>query len=339
MKWDSNTVENGMLVTSTSGERIGKIIRADDEETFVVEKGTFFPKDYQLRYDHITGVNDDGTLIYSLAESLEREPLTAREPEREPLASRAADSGRRGAAAVTAAGASALGAVKAAATPGARSRQSAPQVQSAPQGERTTEPASLRGAEAWSRGDTEPRARGDAEARSREQEVRIPLLKEELDVETFAYESGRVKIHKIVNVEDRHFTVPVRREELVVEHLPPKDRSTPASMDATAANEAFQDRTMDIPLYEEDIRVGKHPVLREEVVVRTVAHFVDVEGSASLRSEEADVQDTRRAPADTHIGQPGGYSASGEDTDIDRGRGAQGREGYAPEGYGAPARR
>ena len=54
MRWDRNSVREGMFVTSTKGERIGKVIRRDDD-TFVVEKGTLFPKDYELRYDHITG--------------------------------------------------------------------------------------------------------------------------------------------------------------------------------------------------------------------------------------------------------------------------------------------
>ena len=68
MKWDRNSVQEGMLVTSTAGDRIGKVIRCD-AETFVVEKGALFPKDYQLRYDHITGSSEDGSLyIYSLAD-------------------------------------------------------------------------------------------------------------------------------------------------------------------------------------------------------------------------------------------------------------------------------
>ena len=53
------------------------------------------------------------------------------------------------------------------------------------------------------------------------------------------------------------------------------------------------------------------------VVIRTVAHAVDVEGSASLRSEEADIEDTRRRPS-------AGLSASGGDS--------------AGTGYGAPGR-
>ena len=38
----------------------------------------------------------------------------------------------------------------------------------------------------------------------------------------------------------------------------------------------------------------KRPVLREEIVVRTVAHSIEKEATATLRHEEADVEDTRK---------------------------------------------
>jgi len=68
MRWDSTSVRNGMFVMGTQGERIGKVIRCDDE-TFVVEKGVFFPKDYELRYDHITDISG-GTIRYALTDFL-----------------------------------------------------------------------------------------------------------------------------------------------------------------------------------------------------------------------------------------------------------------------------
>jgi hypothetical protein len=57
-----------MFVMGTQGERIGKVIRCDDD-TFVVEKGVFFPKDYELRYDHIADVSG-GTIRYALTDFL-----------------------------------------------------------------------------------------------------------------------------------------------------------------------------------------------------------------------------------------------------------------------------
>ena len=78
MRWDRNSVREGMFVTSTKGERIGKVIRRDDG-TFVVEKGTLFPKDYELRYDHITGI-EGGDVTYSLADLFPREGRAERRP-------------------------------------------------------------------------------------------------------------------------------------------------------------------------------------------------------------------------------------------------------------------
>lgn len=65
MRWTRDEIRAGMSVTSTRGERLGNVIRTGPE-TFVVEKGVFFPKDYELRYDHITALSGD-QISYSLA--------------------------------------------------------------------------------------------------------------------------------------------------------------------------------------------------------------------------------------------------------------------------------
>src|SRR5215470_19599459 len=98
MRWDQNSVRTGMFVMGTKGERIGKVIRCDPE-TFVVEKGVFFPKDYELRYDYIVDAKD-GNIVYSLSDLLERE--RAREI---PTEKRAASGGMAASAATAAAAA------------------------------------------------------------------------------------------------------------------------------------------------------------------------------------------------------------------------------------------
>src|SRR3954469_13967199 len=67
MRWTRNEVRAGMTVTSTKGERLGNVVRVGSD-TFVVEKGVFFPKDYELRYDHIISL-DDERIGYSLSET------------------------------------------------------------------------------------------------------------------------------------------------------------------------------------------------------------------------------------------------------------------------------
>jgi uncharacterized protein (TIGR02271 family) len=213
-----------MFVMGTQGERIGKVIRCD-VDTFVVEKGVFFPKDYELRYDHITDVSG-GTIRYALTDF-----LRGRAPEE-----------AKGAAVSTAA-------APAMATAAAAARRS----------EKTTN--------------------GD--------EIRIPLMREEIGIEKVARESGHVRIHKTVRTEEKRFSVPVTREEVVIEHVA-------VGRDAGPSSEAgFKEDTVDVPLYEEEVRVSKRPILEEEVVVRTVARSVEREGSAMLRHEEAEVEDTR----------------------------------------------
>ncbi len=67
MRWTRNEVRAGMAVTSTKGERLGNVVRVGSD-TFVVEKGVFFPKDYELRYDHITSLEGE-QIGYSLSDT------------------------------------------------------------------------------------------------------------------------------------------------------------------------------------------------------------------------------------------------------------------------------
>ena len=162
MRFDNDSVRNGMFVMGTQGERIGKVIRCNDE-TFVVEKGVFFPKDYELRYDHITDVTG-GTIRYALTDFLRgRTPEEAKAgfgDGRRPCAGRRGDCSR----------------------------------------------------------DDCDTASGTSADRDRD-EIRIPLLREEIGIEKVARESGHVRIHKTVVTEEKHFSVPVTREEVVIEHV------------------------------------------------------------------------------------------------------------------------
>ena len=245
MRFDKDSVRNGMFVMGTQGERIGKVILCNDE-TFVVEKGVFFPKDYELRYDHITDVTG-GTIRYALTDF-----LRGRTPEEAKPAP------------ATAAGPALAGAATAAAMAATR--------------------------------------RPDRVADQERDEIRIPLLREEIGIEKVARESGHVRIHKTVVTEEKRFSVPVTREEIIIEHVA-VGRDVPLTGD-----DAFQEDTVDVPLYEEEVRVSKHPVLEEEVVVRTVAHSVEREGSAMLRHEEAEIEDTRKSPGLSATGTGFDYS-------------------------------
>jgi hypothetical protein len=67
-----------LLVVSTRGESIGKVIHHDGDETFLVERGTVFPRDFTFRYESSTAVSEDGALVYTLTEYAEEPADTAR---------------------------------------------------------------------------------------------------------------------------------------------------------------------------------------------------------------------------------------------------------------------
>jgi len=70
-----------LLVVSARGESIGKIIHHDGDETFLVERDTVFPRDFNFHFDSLTGVCEDGALVFTLTESFEEVPA---EPEAPP---------------------------------------------------------------------------------------------------------------------------------------------------------------------------------------------------------------------------------------------------------------
>ena len=200
MRWDRNSVREGMFVTSTKGERIGKVIRRDDE-TFVVEKGTLFPKDYELRYDQIAGV-DGGAITYSLGEATPREERVAR-PEAETRAARPEVMEARSQTASLASD-----------VPSATASPPASGLRSVA-GRAPAAPAPVNRAPAAAAPAVKPPAANAPAIResSDDNEMRIPLMQEELEIEKVPRESGHVRIHKGVKTEERHFTVPVQRRE------------------------------------------------------------------------------------------------------------------------------
>jgi hypothetical protein len=68
----------GMKVRSSDGASLGKIIRID-AGSFIVEKGFFFPKDYEISTTLVSGVRDDEAWLSVSQEELEREGGFARE--------------------------------------------------------------------------------------------------------------------------------------------------------------------------------------------------------------------------------------------------------------------
>ena len=78
-------------------------------------------------------------------------------------------------------------------------------------------------------------------------EKTLQLREEQLEIKKKRVQIGEVKVHKEVVEEQKTFTVPIKREVLVIE----------------AGNE----EELRIPLKEEEIEINKHPVQVNEVLV------------------------------------------------------------------------
>ena len=71
-------IREGMVVKSSDGEKLGKVVRCDPDG-FLIEKGLFFPKDHFARYDQIARVDADEVLLAVTARSFEAAPATSGE--------------------------------------------------------------------------------------------------------------------------------------------------------------------------------------------------------------------------------------------------------------------
>jgi uncharacterized protein (TIGR02271 family) len=62
-------IREGMVVRSGDGEKLGKVVHCGPD-LFIIEKGLFFPKDYECRYDDVTEVRGDEIFLRLLRDQL-----------------------------------------------------------------------------------------------------------------------------------------------------------------------------------------------------------------------------------------------------------------------------
>jgi uncharacterized protein (TIGR02271 family) len=119
----------------------------------------------------------------------------------------------------------------------------------------------------------------------------MPVLEEELNAQKMVRQAGEVRLRKIVHTELKHFTVPVMKEEVVVERVPPSEAAT----DKVASESAFKEKTIVVPVAEEEVTVTKQPVVKEEVRVHKKRTTENREISDEVRKEEVQIdQDVPR---------------------------------------------
>jgi len=125
-----------------------------------------------------------------------------------------------------------------------------------------------------------------AEGGFRSEDGRVIQLREEhLRADKETVKTGDVKVRREVHTEHQTLTVPVEREEVVIERRP-------AGGKATGEMKAEEIR---IPVKEEKVNVSKETVVKEEVTVgkRKVRGTQTVEGD--VRKEEVKVESTGQA--------------------------------------------
>lgn len=115
-------------------------------------------------------------------------------------------------------------------------------------------------------------------------EERIVLSEEQLEVQTREREAGAVEVEKHVETEHVRESVPVMREEVTVERRPVTD--------AHATDAHFDSDEIRIPLTEEELVVEKRAVAKEELVIRKDQVQDERVVEADLRKERADVHQT-----------------------------------------------
>jgi uncharacterized protein (TIGR02271 family) len=118
-----------------------------------------------------------------------------------------------------------------------------------------------------------------------EDELRVQRTEEELAAGTRQREAGQLKVRKRVRTEREHIEVPTRHEEVSVERVP---------VEGEASEAEIGEEEVVVPLTEEEVVVGKRPVVKEEVRIRKEV----VEGTEvveeDVRREEIEIEEETR---------------------------------------------
>lgn len=131
-----------------------------------------------------------------------------------------------------------------------------------------------------------------------DEDVRIPVMEEELSVNKREVRRGLVRVQKRVVQEEASVNVPIREEEVRVERHA-VDREYTGDIPA----DAFQETTIDIPLRGEEVDVSKRAVVREEVAIDKDVVERNQRVADTVRREEVVVDgDTTRRAGTTDMG-------------------------------------
>lgn len=121
----------------------------------------------------------------------------------------------------------------------------------------------------------------DNDHKKNEDEGKLTLRKEELDINKNKVKKGEVELSKEIIEEQKTVDVPVTREEVIIERKAIDNKTS----DEPVSNE----KTISIPVSEEQVNVNKHTVVTGEIS----AHKREVEEkrkiNEKLKREEAHI--------------------------------------------------
>jgi uncharacterized protein (TIGR02271 family) len=132
-----------------------------------------------------------------------------------------------------------------------------------------------------------------------EDELRIPVVAEELSATVREQEAGAVRIEKRVVEEDRVLEVPVTDEEVRVER---RIVDRPVGANET---QAFEEIVIDVPVTSEQVELQKQARVAEEIVVSKEATQRTERVSDTVRREEVYVDEDATLIDDTQGGSSG----------------------------------
>jgi uncharacterized protein (TIGR02271 family) len=135
-----------------------------------------------------------------------------------------------------------------------------------------------------------------------DEEIRIPVMEEELTATVREQEAGAVRIEKDVVSEQRTLDVPVTEERVRVERRVVDRPVTAADADA------FEETVIEVPLRTETVDLQKQARVAEEVVISKEAEQRTEQVSGTVRREEVFVDED--ADVDASIARDRGTGAN-----------------------------
>ena len=116
----------------------------------------------------------------------------------------------------------------------------------------------------------------------------LTLAEEQLRVEKHPVEAGRARLRKVVRTERVSQPVELRREEVTIERVPASGQEVP--------QDAFQERTIEVPLTREEPVVEKEAHVTGQVRVDKTVETEQRTVGSEVRREEVEVD--RQGEAD-----------------------------------------